>query len=973
MSKTIKIVLFSAFFLIFSQIILSFFFSEEYLKYTGSFFLNQHNDFERIFSILKETGRKNTLETQLAQLSEKYVRLRLKGKKAFDEYSELRKQLPAGDIFLVRVQEYSWKMLFSETKLKILSLEDAGKMASIAKIPTVKLDRIQNTLASFSKNISRKIGFPYSAILQVPGMDGKLIYINVPEKKKVLFWQTYKKSSNYSDILIAIYDLENIEENFSEKRIVSYSASLDFPLGFVSVSPPAIILSKSFSSFPGIENYLMALLRREKSVPGKIDFGEVKIISGKAVSENGFVPVVLSGTAKKFNNSIPYIFSISIAFLVFLLLYLSSFFNPLKIFSHHIIASVVMRILGAAIIPIVAAGFIFSITLSQIVDSSVEKLKDSLHETLTRLDDDVKYLNNEISQKIWETIGKPSTKEAIRNIRLTKNPKLILKDFADSTLQTMKRTEDRIGHEFSFNLLSLKATDSFYVALKKTSENKNFELHESENSSNFIAVLQDLVFYNLLTRMNDSGDDKMMSEKRFMLKIEMLIDIMVNFSGSDNLLTFVKPGRVNLGYIKLNTGRYFFSNNIIFAGPKNPYFLFWVWDEYLTSEPYLLERLKNEQSTNNGLELIASPKPLIGLEKTYESNTNLNNRFLLNRLIRDSYESNDLVKSFTKSDKGVKTDYHEAFPGKRLTQYILAGSVSTKGTEDFAISERISFISTMLIIIITSVLTVFFMINSLFRPLKDIQSAMERISRNDFQCNLSISGNDEIGRIAIAFNKMTELLAQGKLLGHYVSESVQKIISDENFRKNALAGEEKEITVVFSQIKDFEKIQRSGNPVLLTGIMNLHLEVFKNLTVIYGGEIDKVFENKVMIVFDHLFAETPDKAVSSAINLVINAQQEISRYNPEIKLSIGINSGKAIAGIVGANKFRITYTVIGDTVNVAARLANFSEDFHEEIISVSGDSMRLLKDRSVFSVIKSETCFVKGKNEPTEIFCLKGH
>ncbi|MBF0543537.1 MAG: adenylate/guanylate cyclase domain-containing protein [Candidatus Riflebacteria bacterium] len=931
-------------------------------------FLPSEIDQDEIFSFLKEIRRQDNLETQLGFLTRKYLDAKIK-RNSKGNLLENCLALPPKDLFLLRLQGESWKTLYRETQLKKISSKEAGDLASLSQIPSKKFPDSSEIISSFSRNLSKKLNFPYSAVLQVPEMDGRIVFINSPGNRKIFFWETYRIGKSYVDIIVALYDLEGMGNDFSEQMIVSNWKKYGMALGFIANDKGKPILGDSFDGNPKLKDHLIQISIEGKKIPATSNFEGVELFCSQSLAKTGYRPViaVLESQIER-NRLFQVVFGSSLV-IFFYLLGNFSIAKPLNIFSRSIIASVVLRLFGAAIVPIFGAVLFFNLTLSELGEKARNDLKNSLHDSLVRLDEGSKYSHNLIFQKIVETIRDKNFLERIKNIRSDKDPIGFLREMSNHLVSDILDPRNKNEKNTFLNVISLKASDSFAVTWKKPKD--NFLAEKGDEGENYFAILQNLVCHNLIRKIGDSTDTKFNKNSSFLLKMEIILDVLINLIGSENLMLLVQPAR-RISTLRINSSKYFITQNVIEVGPANPYFLFWAWDEFLTSRPYLLKQFANQPKS---LEIFAAPRPLIGIEEGYPLwfNKNLlysNNKKMaeLYQLVLASYEANDMIQAYTTSEKGKISDFQEALPGKDLSQYILIGNVSMKDSETFLKTEETNFFATIAIMLILAVIAVFFMVNSMLQPLKEIQDAMKKITENDYKVSLKVQGTDEIGKIMRAFNKMTALLAQGKLLGYYVSEFVRKAVSDENFRKGAIVGEDKEVTVVFSQIKDFQTVQANLDAEFSLEIMKTQFEAFKKSTEIFGGEIDKVFENKILVVFDHILCGGGESAVKAALKTIFNVQDRVRSQNSGIQLAMGVNSGKVIAGIVGAQKSRLTYTVIGDTVNVAARLASLAEEEKTESIMASGISLSLLKNRKSVEIIRTETKKVKGKSSEVEVF-----
>ncbi|MEK7120487.1 MAG: adenylate/guanylate cyclase domain-containing protein [Patescibacteria group bacterium] len=210
-----------------------------------------------------------------------------------------------------------------------------------------------------------------------------------------------------------------------------------------------------------------------------------------------------------------------------------------------------------------------------------------------------------------------------------------------------------------------------------------------------------------------------------------------------------------------------------------------------------------------------------------------------------------------------------------------------------------------------------------------------------------------------------------KIFEKYVSPQVlQKIM--ENPEKVALGGEEKKVTVLFSDIRGFTTLSEATEPGELVGILNEYFTEMTNEVLKYGGVLDKYIGDAVMAFWGAPLEDVnqEDNAVLAGIGMIKALKKFnktlVARGKPEIKNGVGIYSGRAIVGNVGS-KDRFDYTVIGDTVNTASRLESATKEFGVSII-IGEPTYKSLKNK--LSARKLGTTKVKGKIEELHIYTI---
>ncbi len=166
------------------------------------------------------------------------------------------------------------------------------------------------------------------------------------------------------------------------------------------------------------------------------------------------------------------------------------------------------------------------------------------------------------------------------------------------------------------------------------------------------------------------------------------------------------------------------------------------------------------------------------------------------------------------------------------------------------------------------------------------------------------------------------------LFSRYVSpEIAQKIVESFDRGELQLGGEEREITVLFADIRGFTALAEGLSPTEVVGLLNVFLEEMNVIVMRYGGAINKYMGDNLMA-----FWNAPYPQDDHARLAVIAGQEMLSavlrlnesgRFGAPVQFGIGINTGPVVVGNIGSQR-RLEYTPIGDTVNVASRLSGLA-------------------------------------------------
>jgi adenylate cyclase len=208
-----------------------------------------------------------------------------------------------------------------------------------------------------------------------------------------------------------------------------------------------------------------------------------------------------------------------------------------------------------------------------------------------------------------------------------------------------------------------------------------------------------------------------------------------------------------------------------------------------------------------------------------------------------------------------------------------------------------------------------------------------------------------------------------RLFGRYVSRDVYKQLMAHP-ETAELGGGRREMSVLFSDLRGFTSITEKGQPEELVRQLNEYFTAMVTIVFRNGGTVDKFVGDMVMALFGAPVDDVThaDNAVSTAVEMVRELGELNRRWAAEgrvqLDIGIGVNSGDMIAGNIGSSAI-MSYTVIGDNVNLGARLESLNKEYRTRIIISEATRSRLSKayeTRPLGGVV------VKGKTKPVEIF-----
>lgn len=242
----------------------------------------------------------------------------------------------------------------------------------------------------------------------------------------------------------------------------------------------------------------------------------------------------------------------------------------------------------------------------------------------------------------------------------------------------------------------------------------------------------------------------------------------------------------------------------------------------------------------------------------------------------------------------------------------------------------------------------------------------------DWRLNLSpLKDADQTTQgVAIVLDDMTErkqLEAQRRLLQRMVSPAVLDQLDPDSLQ---IGGQQREITVLFADIRGFTTFSEQHSPEALVAVLNRYLAAGAEAVLAEEGTVDKFLGDAVMAWFNAPIPQ-PDhtlRAVRAALDLQAAVEKLHAELPPEAQLSfgVGIHCGEAVLGWIGTER-RLEYTAIGDSVNTAKR------------IQENAARNQILMSREAYEQVKGEVearpyapLKVKGKSEAVEVYELVG-
>ena len=274
------------------------------------------------------------------------------------------------------------------------------------------------------------------------------------------------------------------------------------------------------------------------------------------------------------------------------------------------------------------------------------------------------------------------------------------------------------------------------------------------------------------------------------------------------------------------------------------------------------------------------------------------------------------------------------------------------------------------------------------RPIARIVDATAAIAAGQLDTRIALTRTDELGRLGASFDRMAAGLEERERLrsmfGRYVSEDVARAVlaSPDGAQ---LGGELREVTVLFSDLRGYSTIVEHLAPAGVIAIVNRYLDTMATLIDEHGGCVLELLGDGILAVFgapvartDHAAQALACAAAMQARLAELNAEWDASgaadawrdRGLASLGMRIGVHTGRVVAGNIGGAT-RMKYAVLGDAVNVAARVEQLNKELATTILFTAATHAQLPPDVAARAEPRGEHA-LKGRAQPVVVFTLAG-
>lgn len=287
--------------------------------------------------------------------------------------------------------------------------------------------------------------------------------------------------------------------------------------------------------------------------------------------------------------------------------------------------------------------------------------------------------------------------------------------------------------------------------------------------------------------------------------------------------------------------------------------------------------------------------------------------------------------------------------------------------ESFYVAGQVLSVALFLIFVFSITLTA---------PIEKLVEITSRVAKGQFDQKSDIHSRDEVGQLGEAFDHMIEGLQERDKVKNMLNKFHGSSVTEDLLKGDLqLGGTKKEVTVFFSDIRDFTKFSEGHTPEEVVDMLNEYFQIMVGIINRNGGIVDKFIGDAIMAVWGAPTAHPNDS--HNAVKACLEMRQALAQLNElrggrgqvPIKIGCGLHRGDAISGTIGSDE-RMEYTVIGDAVNQAARIEASTKAFGTDLL-LSDTLADLVKDRFVLE--EAGKAEVKGKSKPLTMFKVRGY
>jgi class 3 adenylate cyclase len=254
-------------------------------------------------------------------------------------------------------------------------------------------------------------------------------------------------------------------------------------------------------------------------------------------------------------------------------------------------------------------------------------------------------------------------------------------------------------------------------------------------------------------------------------------------------------------------------------------------------------------------------------------------------------------------------------------------------------------------------------------PIVDLRDATRRVATGDLSVRVPVVSTDETGQLAESFNVMVAGLDERERLRDALGVLVDPELTDRVLAEGAeLQGEEVDATILFLDVRDFTAFAETAEPRDVVTALNTLYDLVVPVILRHGGHANRFLGDGLLAVFGapRRHADHATRAVTAAHEI---ADLVHDRPGTELRVGIGLNTGRVVAGTIGGGGRR-DFTVIGDAVNTAARVEAVTRETGDAIL-LTDATFQALPAHLQREYVERAAVPLKGKSYSTPLYARK--
>ena len=297
-----------------------------------------------------------------------------------------------------------------------------------------------------------------------------------------------------------------------------------------------------------------------------------------------------------------------------------------------------------------------------------------------------------------------------------------------------------------------------------------------------------------------------------------------------------------------------------------------------------------------------------------------------------------------------------------LYNVIIAVSIDKVKIEDILVNVTIL----MGVLFAFGILLTYIISRSYQKPLIEMKNITSEIKKGNYKTRIQVVSNDEVGNLGESINEMAIGLKEKEFIKDTFGKVVDPRVRDHLLKGNIeMGGSLCESTILFTDIRGFTPMSEKYSPQIVVHLLNQFFEQMSSCIEKEDGLVNKYIGDAILAVFGAPIEleNHADAAIRAAFAMLeerdrLNKQLETQGY-PVIRSGIGIHSGEVLAGNIGSQK-RMEYTVIGDVVNVAARVEKLCKHTRRDLLITEATIKKLIENYDLKAFAKVR---IRGKSE----------